>query len=51
MIELGSSQHGTNDAIEYDSEQTKFFRGFGFNSAAPILKREDIFTYFIIKII
>ena len=29
MIELDGSQHGTNDAIEYDAERTKFLGGLG----------------------
>lgn len=34
VIELGGSQHGMDDAIEYDAERTKFFRGFGLNSGS-----------------
>lgn len=29
VIELDGSQHGTNDAIEYDAERTKFLGGLG----------------------
>ena len=29
VIELDGSQHGTNDAIEYDAERTKFLEAFG----------------------
>lgn len=29
VIELDGSQHGTNDAIEYDAERTKFLEALG----------------------
>lgn len=29
VIELDGSQHGTDDAIEYDAERTKFLEAFG----------------------
>lgn|SRR5690606_6834773 len=30
VIELDGSQHGTEDAIEYDTERTKFLEALGF---------------------
>ena len=30
VIELDGSQHGTDDAIEYDAERTKFLEALGF---------------------
>ena len=32
VIELDGSQHGTGDAIEYDTERTKFLEVLGLNS-------------------
>lgn len=29
VIELDGSQHGTDDAIEYDAERTKFLEALG----------------------
>ena len=30
VIELDGSQHGTDDAVEYDAERTKFLEALGF---------------------
>ena len=30
MIELDGSQHGTDDAVEYDAERTKLLEALGF---------------------
>lgn len=46
VIELDGNQHGTNDALEYDVERTKFLETLGFRVVRycnnDVLSRTDI---------
>ena len=46
VIELDGSQHGTDDAIEYDAERTKFLEALGLKVArywnSDVLGRVDV---------
>ena len=60
VIELDGSQHGTDDAIEYDTERTKFLETLGLTVARywnhDVLGRTDVVmddlwnTYFELKV-
>ncbi len=46
VIELDGSQHGTDDAIEYDAERTKFLEALGLRVVRywnnEVLRRTDV---------